>query len=114
MIVARAAAPLNEAIARQLDELADRLTAQRAAPRRVRGYRRGAHAVRALAQPVDVILHSEGLRGLIRVPAIGEKLARVVRRLAVTGDLPLLDRLRASQCLAQTDVAPLASNATTS
>lgn len=96
MTASVAAGKLNDEIGQRLDELADLLTARGAAQRRIGLYRRGARAVRALSRPVDVILRAEGLRGLIRIPSIGEKLARVVRRLAVTGNLPLLQRLRAA------------------
>jgi putative hydrolase len=85
---------LNFEIAARLDEVADCLAARAAPARRVALYRRGAAAVRELRRPVAAILHAEGLQGLIRVPRVGERLARAVRRLAVTGRFPLLERLR--------------------
>jgi DNA polymerase/3'-5' exonuclease PolX len=84
----------NLEVSRRLDEVADLLATHGAHERRVAVYRRGAGAVRLLPMPVTAILRSEGLDGLIRVPAIGEKMARTVRRLAVTGALPILQRLR--------------------
>lgn len=86
---------VNERIGAMLDEVADRLAARRTNQRRVAIYRRGAQALRRLNRPVTEILRSEGIRGLIRMPAIGEKLARAVRRIAVTGRFPMLERLRA-------------------
>jgi DNA polymerase/3'-5' exonuclease PolX len=78
----------------QLEEVAMLLTAIGAPRRRVMLYRRGAQAVRRLTRPLIELLHVEGLNGLIRIPAIGERLARAIRRLAVTGRLPILERLR--------------------
>lgn len=86
--------PSNLEVSARLDEVADLLAARGAHGRRVAVYRRSARALSVLALPITAILRSEGLDGLIRIPAIGEKMARVVRRLAVTGGLPLLDRLR--------------------
>jgi DNA polymerase/3'-5' exonuclease PolX len=84
----------NGDIAAQLDAVADLLVARGAPARRCNRYRRGSRALRLLSRPVSLILHSEGLAGLIRLPSIGEKLARAVRRAATTGLLPILERLR--------------------
>jgi DNA polymerase/3'-5' exonuclease PolX len=84
----------NRDIAAQLDVVADLLVARGAPARRSNVYRRGADSLRRLARPVSLILHVEGLAGLIRLPGIGEKLARAVRRAATTGQLPILERLQ--------------------
>lgn len=84
----------NGDIAAQLDAVADLLVARGAPTRRCNVYRRGAGSLRALSRPVSLILHTEGLAGLIRLPGIGEKLARAVRRAATTGHLPILERLQ--------------------
>jgi DNA polymerase/3'-5' exonuclease PolX len=84
----------NRDIAAQLDAVADMLVARGAPNRRSKLYRRGAAALRVLGRPVALILHTEGLAGLIRLPGIGEKLARAVRRAATTGQLPILERLQ--------------------
>lgn len=86
--------PVNADIAAQLDAVADLLVARGAPGRRCNLYRRGARTLRDLSRPVALILHTEGLAGLIRLPGIGEKLARAVRRAATTGQLPILERLR--------------------
>jgi DNA polymerase/3'-5' exonuclease PolX len=86
----------NRDIAAQLDAVADLLVARGAPARRCRIYRRGADALRAQPRPVFLILHREGLAGLIRLPGIGEKLARAVRRAATTGQMPILERLQDS------------------
>ena len=89
--------PGNGDIAAQLDAVAALLVARGAPARRSNLYRRGAAALRVLGRPVSLLLHTEGLAGLIRLPGIGEKLARAVRRSATTGELPILERLAASR-----------------
>jgi DNA polymerase/3'-5' exonuclease PolX len=90
------AAPSNSDIAAQLDAVADLLVARGAPARRCNVYRRGANSLRAMSRPVTLILRTEGLAGLIRLPGIGEKLARAVRRAATTGHMPILERLQHS------------------
>jgi hypothetical protein len=84
----------NLDIAARLEEVADLLEEQGASTFRVRAYRRGADAVRALGRPVAELLASGGLPGLVALPAIGESLARAIESLVRTGRLPHLDRLR--------------------
>ncbi len=84
----------NADIAAQFDAIADLLVARGAPPRRCNVYRRGAAALRMLPRPATLLLRTEGLAGLIRIPGIGEKLARAVRRAATTGQLPILERLQ--------------------
>lgn len=84
----------NEQVARSLEELAGLLEDQRANPFRVRAYREAARRVRELERPVHAILDAEGLAGLDRVPGIGLSLARTIERLACTGSVGLLERLR--------------------
>lgn len=85
----------NSEIAARLDAVADLLVARGAPARRSNIYRRGARALRQLPRSAWDILHAEGLAGLVRLPGIGERLARAVRRAATTGQLPLLERLQA-------------------
>lgn len=95
----------NAEIAAQFDAVADLLVARGAPPRRCHVYRRGAITLRALSRPVTVILRTDGLAGLIRLPGIGEKLARAVRRVATTGQLPILDRLQLRSSARETHAA---------
>lgn len=84
----------NADLADRLAEIADRLDAEEANPFRVRSYRTAAETVRQLQKPVDQIIDEEGTEGLTELPGIGESLARSIERLARTGRLSLLTRLR--------------------
>jgi hypothetical protein len=85
---------LNQQVAERLDEVALILEEQGANPFRVRAYRRGAEALRALARPVAAIFDEGGLPALEGLPAIGPSLARAIREVLRTGRLPMLERLR--------------------
>jgi DNA polymerase (family 10) len=85
----------NPFIAARLDEVADRLETHEANPFRVRAYRIAADTVRHLDRPVADILGDEGLDGLDALPGIGPTLARAIEQLALSGELEVLDRLRA-------------------
>jgi Holliday junction resolvasome RuvABC DNA-binding subunit len=85
---------LNVRIARRLDEVAEILEAQGGNPYRVQAYRRAAETLRQLPRPAEQILRQEGEPGLRKLPGIGERLARSIATLLITGRLPMLDRLR--------------------
>jgi DNA polymerase (family X) len=85
---------VNFRIARRLDEVAEILASQGANPFRVQAYRHGADTLRQFRRPVDEILRQEGEPGLRKLPGIGERLARSIATLLITGRLPMLDRLR--------------------
>ena len=59
----------------------------------MQAYRRGGDALIRLDRPVHRILVDEGIEGLVRLPGIGESLARSIIELVYTGDLGLLGRL---------------------
>lgn len=92
-------------IAAMLERVADLLEAQDANPFRVRAYRRGAEAVRALDRPVAALLaapgasnenageHADSAGGIHGVPGIGPGLGAAIREIVQTGRLRLLDRL---------------------
>lgn len=84
----------NTAIAARLDEVAELLEGQHANPFRVRAYRTAAETIRSLAQPVHELLVREGPEALQQLPGIGASLQRSIERLATTGRLGLLERLR--------------------
>lgn len=84
----------NFRIARRLDEVAQILEAQGDNPYRIRAYRRAADTLRRLTRSAEVILRHEGEPGLQRLPGIGDRLARSIATLIVTGRLPMLGRLR--------------------
>jgi hypothetical protein len=86
--------PLNAAIASRLDEVAQILEQQGANRFRVRAYRRGAAVVRDLTTPVVALLREGGLQSLEALVGVGPSLARSIRDVALTGRLPMLERLR--------------------
>ena len=84
----------NKQVADRMEEVGRLLESQNANPFRVRAYRTAAQLVRSKTQPIHRLLKSEGLEGLTRLPGIGLSLARTIERLAFTGRLGLLERLR--------------------
>lgn len=84
----------NPQIAARLEEIADLLENQGANIYRVRAYRNAAETLRRLERPVYEILEEQGSEGLELLPGIGVSLARSIERLARTGSLGLLQRLR--------------------
>ena len=85
---------LNFRIARRLEEVAQILESQGGNPFRVQAYRHAADTLTHLARPAEEILRQEGEPGLRKLPGIGERLARAIATLLITGRLPMLDRLR--------------------
>lgn len=84
----------NAALAGRLEEIAELLENQGANPFRVRAYRVAAQRIRTLEQSAANLLQAEGPEGLIRLPGIGQSLARAIEQLVQTGRLGLLERLR--------------------
>jgi len=84
----------RDQIADRLAEAADLLEAHGADRFRVRAYRRGAEAVRLLAEDPAAVVARAGLKGLTDVPDIGPSLARAIDEMAETGRWAQLDRLR--------------------
>jgi hypothetical protein len=85
---------LNADVAKRLEEVARLLEEQGANEFRVRAYRNAASTIRNLTRPLMDIIVIEGVAGLDKLPGIGATLARSIRQLALTGRLPILDRLR--------------------
>jgi hypothetical protein len=81
-------------MADRLEEAATLLEAQGADRFRVRAFRDGAAAVRALPEPPESILARDGLKGLIRLPKIGAGIAGAVAEMVGTGRWRRLERLR--------------------
>ncbi|MFO7634444.1 MAG: helix-hairpin-helix domain-containing protein [Caldilinea sp.] len=84
----------NQAIASQLERIAELLEAQDANPFRVRAYREAAQTLRNLGEPAHVLLGKEGIEGLRRLPNIGESISRSIEQLIHTGKINLLEQLR--------------------
>jgi len=81
-------------MATRLNELASLLEEQGANPHRVRAYRRAAATLVTLTRPVSTMLAEGGLAAIEQLPAIGPRLARSIRSLALHGRLPMLERMR--------------------
>jgi DNA polymerase (family X) len=88
------ALPLNAEIAARLEEVAQILAGQNANPYRLAAYREAARTLRSWSQPISELVHRDGVAGLMKLPGIGERLARAICQLVVTGRLPMLERLR--------------------
>ena len=84
----------REQIADRLEEAAELLSAQDANPFRVRAYRLASETVRGLPEDPAEILEREGLEGLVRLPNIGERLARAIDEMSQTGRWIQLERMR--------------------
>lgn len=84
----------REQIADRLNEAAGLLEAQEANRFRVRAYRMAAETLLGLPEEPSEILAREGLSGLIRLPNIGERLARAIDEMSSTGRWPQLERMR--------------------
>jgi DNA polymerase (family X) len=87
------AAPTNEEIAETLDQVGELLAAQEAKPFRALAYHRAADMLRETRIPVRE-LATAGAAGLVRLPGIGESLARSILEMLRTGRLGLLETLR--------------------
>ncbi len=84
----------REQIADRLEEAAELLDVQGANRFRVRAYRLAADTVRKLDEEPAKILKSDGLEGLIRLPNIGDRLARAIDEMSYTGHWVQLERMR--------------------
>jgi hypothetical protein len=84
----------NPEVAASLEEAGALLEQQQASPFRVRAYRNAAAAVRALPVSVAALYRDGGLEGLERIPGVGHGIARAIRDVVLTGQLPMLQRLR--------------------
>ncbi len=84
----------NAAIAARFEEVAQALTNQHANPYRVSAYRTAARNIRDWPQAMSRLVDEQGLSGLMRLPGVGERLARAIYQLTTTGRFPMLERLR--------------------
>lgn len=84
----------NGQIANTFDLIADLLEFKGANPFRVRAYRNGARIVRDYTEPFSV-LALEGAERLMKIDGIGQDLANKIITLVQSGDLPMLQELRA-------------------
>jgi hypothetical protein len=83
----------NEQIADILEQVADRLEAQRANIYRIDSYRAGAAVVRRHETSIQDLALDKGRTGLDALPQIGSSLSGSIDEIAHTGRLRLLERL---------------------
>lgn len=83
----------NDEIADVLERIGDLMEAQGGDRFRIRAYRNAAGRVRGHAEPLVELVEREGHAGLVRLPSIGDSLARLVEELVHTGRARLLARL---------------------
>jgi hypothetical protein len=83
----------NAQIADILEQVADRLEAQRANIYRIDAYRAGAEVVRRHETSIQDLALAEGREGLDALPQIGSSLSGSIDEIAHTGRLRLLERL---------------------
>jgi putative hydrolase len=84
----------NQQIAMKLAQAADLLEQQGANPFRVSAYRRASETVSRLTQDIRALAEAEGDAGLIKLPNIGQGIARAIQELLATGNWAQLERLR--------------------
>src|SRR3954468_10690381 len=84
----------NRDIGTTLDEIADLLEFQNANPFRVRAYRNAARRVKDLSEPLSAIA-ADPHRELTEIEGIGKDLAQKIAELLSTGEIEMLEQLRA-------------------
>src|SRR5262245_28813458 len=84
----------NRDIGTHLDEIADLLEFQNANPFRVRAYRNAARKVSDLSEPLSTIA-ADSKRDLTEIEGIGKDLAQKIGELLTTGQIEILEQLRA-------------------
>lgn len=84
----------NASVAAKLLEMADLLQEQNASIFRVQAYQHGADTLLSCGQPIDKLLETEGVAGLIALPGIGKSIAAAIVEILHTGHWTQLERLR--------------------
>ncbi len=85
---------LNHEVAVRLREIAGLLRAQAANPFRINAYRHAADTLDNLGRDVGDLLQSQGIKGLVALPGIGEGIARSIYEYVATGRMSRLENLR--------------------
>ena len=78
-------APVNDAIAGKLREMAEVLEQQQADVFRIAAYRRATDTLEMLRQPVEQIVRIEGLPGLVELPGIGRGIGSAIVEMVTAG-----------------------------
>jgi DNA polymerase/3'-5' exonuclease PolX len=85
--------PSNQALADKLREMADLLEVQHESGYRVSAYRRAAQTLLKLGEPVDEIIRSQGLKGVVELPGIGRGIGAALVEIVTAGRWNALERL---------------------
>jgi DNA polymerase (family 10) len=86
---------MNLEIAKIFYEMADILEMQNV-EWKPRAYRKAAKAIESLSVDVSEIYKKEGLEGLMKIPGVGEKLAKKIEEFILTGRIKEYERLKKS------------------
>lgn len=84
----------NHEVATKLRETAQLLRAQKANPFRVNAYLHAADTLDRLQQNIAELMRSEGVEGVVKLPGIGEGIARSIYEYIATGRMSRLEHLR--------------------
>jgi DNA polymerase (family 10) len=93
--------PSNDEIAEQFEEIADRMLLEGDSWFKVSAYQRAAKTFRGMSESLEDISSRGRLR---KVPGVGDAIATKIDAFLHTGQIPLLERLRAEQPLGQLDL----------
>jgi len=85
---------VNRTVGVKLREMADVLEQQLADGFRVAAYRRAASTLEDLNRPVEEIVHTQGLPGLMDLPGIGRGIGLAIMEMITTGGWSQLERLQ--------------------
>jgi DNA polymerase/3'-5' exonuclease PolX len=76
----------NQTVAQHLTRRARVLERESGNLYRARAYRRAALVILGLARPVELLVAEEGLKGLRKLPGIGDHLSETIALLVTTGE----------------------------
>jgi len=84
----------NLEVAKKLREIAQLLRTQQANPFRVNAYLHAADTLDSLGRDVAELMRTQGIKGLVALPGIGEGIARSIYEYVATGRMSRLENLR--------------------
>ncbi len=84
---------MNEEISKILYEIAI-LLEMKGIQFKPRAYEKASHAVESLSEPIDEVYKKEGVKGLMEIPGVGQKIAEKIERYIKTGHIKEYERLK--------------------